>query len=109
MRRYINCREDLKRQLSEVDLVIMPSRSEGFGLTGLEALSAGLPVIVSKNYGFGEALGKITFGFGFVIDSEDPRSWEAAIKCIWNKDKETRLDEVKLLYHYYGERDSWCD
>ena len=49
-------RETLKRLFQEVDLVVMPSRSEGFGLTGLEALSAGLPVLVSCNSGFGEAL-----------------------------------------------------
>ena len=32
---------------------------------------------------------------------------EASIKVIWNKDKETRLDEAKLLRHYYGVRYSW--
>ena len=44
-------RETLKRLFQEVDLIVMPSRSEGFGLTGLEALSAGLPVLVSCNSG----------------------------------------------------------
>jgi len=63
-----------------VDMVIMPSRAEGFGLTGLEALSAGLLVTVSKNSGFGEALGKITFCSGFVVDTDHPSSWEASIK-----------------------------
>ena len=48
---YLDSREDLKRLFCEVDLVLMPSRTDGFGLTGLEALSAGLPVIVSKNSG----------------------------------------------------------
>ena len=47
-------RESLKRVLCEVDLAIMPSGTEGFGLTGPEALSAGLPVLVSGNSGFGE-------------------------------------------------------
>ena len=54
VRRYVNSREELKQQLCEVDMVIMPSRAEGFGLTGLEPLSAGLLVIVSKNSGFGK-------------------------------------------------------
>ena len=54
VRRYVNSREELKQQLCEVDMVIMPPRAEGFGLTGLEPLSAGLLVIVSKNSGFGE-------------------------------------------------------
>ena len=57
MRSYLDSREDLKKLFCEVDLVLMPSRTDGFGLTGLEALSAGLPVIISKNSGFGEALG----------------------------------------------------
>ena len=57
MRGYEDSREDLKRLFCEVELVLMPSRTEGFGLTGLESLSAGLPVLVSKNSGFGEALG----------------------------------------------------
>ena len=34
----------------------MPSRTEGFGLTGLEAMSADLPVLVSRNSDFGEPL-----------------------------------------------------
>ncbi|XP_015756756.1 PREDICTED: uncharacterized protein LOC107336211 [Acropora digitifera] len=102
-------REALKRLFCEVDLVLMPSRTEGFGLTGLEALSAGLPVIVTKNSGFGEALGSVPFGSSFVIDSEDSIAWTAAIKGIWNKDRQTRLDETKVLRDSYGKRYSWSE
>ena len=104
---YVDSREDLKRLFCEVDLVLMPSRTEGFGLAGLEALSAGLPVIVSKISGFGEALGRVPFGSFFVIDSEDPKAWIAAIKGVWNKDRKSRLDEVKTLRGSYTERYSW--
>ena len=106
---YMNSREDLKQLFCEVDLVLMPSRTEGFGLTGLECLSAGLPVIVSKNTGFGEALGSVRFGSFFVIDSEDSSKWAAAIKEIWNKDRKLRLDEVEALRSSYGERYSWSE
>ena len=102
-------RESLKREFCEADLVLMPSRTEGFGLTALEAMSAGLPVIVSKNSGFGEALGRVPFGSSFVIDSEDSSAWTAAIKGIWNKDRRTRLDETKVLRDSYGEKYSWSD
>ena len=55
--RSINDSRDVLANLfCEVDLAIMPSRTEGFGLPGLEALSAGLPVLVSGNSGLGEAL-----------------------------------------------------
>ncbi|XP_067050400.1 NLR family CARD domain-containing protein 3-like isoform X2 [Acropora muricata] len=100
-------REALKQLFCEVDLVLMPSRTEGFGLTGLEGLSAGLPVIVSKNSGFGEVLSNVPYGSSFVIDSEDPSVWKAAIKSIWNKDRQLRLEEAKGLRDSYRKRYSW--
>ena len=102
-------REDLKRSFLEVDLVLMPSRSEGFGLTGLEALSAGLPVLVSSNSGFGEALSKVPFGSSFVIDSVDPKVWAAAIKKVWGKDRQGRLEESSTLRTSYGRKYSWAN
>ncbi|XP_015760067.1 PREDICTED: uncharacterized protein LOC107339308 isoform X8 [Acropora digitifera] len=107
VRGYLNSREDLKQLFYEVDLVLMPSRTEGFGLTGLEALSAGLPVIVSKNSGFGEALGSVPFGSYFVVDCEDPSAWRKAIKVLWDKDRKQQLKEVKNLRGSYGEEYSW--
>ena len=107
VRGYVHSREDLKRLFCEVDLVLMPSRTEGFGLSGLEALSAGLPVIVNKNSGFGEALGSVQFGSYFVIDSEDPSAWTAAFKDISNRDRKSVLDEVKTVRGYYAKRYSW--
>ena len=109
VRRFLQSREDLRRLFCEVDLVLMPSRTEGFGLTGLEALSAGLPVLVSKNSGFGEALSKVAFGSACVIDSEDPLVWAEAIKKVWNKDRETRLQEAELLRSSYKEKYSWTN
>ncbi|XP_015747435.1 PREDICTED: uncharacterized protein LOC107327199 [Acropora digitifera] len=105
----MDSREDLKRLFCEVDLVLIPSRTEGFGLTGLEALSAGLPLLVSKNSGFGEALGSIPCGSLFVIEGEDPSAWRVAIKRIWNKDRKSRLDEVKTVRDFYAERYSWSE
>ena len=102
-------REALKQLFYEVDLVLMPSRTEGFGLTGVESLSAGLPVLVSKNSGFGEVLGSIPFGYLFVIDSEDPSSWTAAIKGIRNRDRTLQHDEIKAVRCFYGERCSWSE
>ena len=109
VRGYVDSREDLRRLFCEVDLVLMPSRTEGFGLTGLETLSAGLPVLVSKNSGFGEALGSVPCGSLFVIDSEDPSTWTAAIKAIWKKDRKLQLDEVKAVRGFYAERYSWSE
>ena len=109
VRSFLQSREDLKRLFCEVDLVLMPSRTEGFGLTGLEALSAGLPVLVSKNSGFGEALRKVPFGSACVIDSEDPLVWAEAIKKVWKKDRQTRLQEAELLRSSYKKKYSWAE
>ena len=61
VRGLVEDRESLWCLFQEVDLVVMPSRIEGFGLTGLEAMSAGLPVLVSSNSGFGKALRSAAF------------------------------------------------
>ena len=39
--------------------MLMPLKIEGFGLTGLEALSARCAVLISKNWHFGESLGSV--------------------------------------------------
>lgn len=48
--------EELERVYRASDLFVMPSVSEPFGLTALEALRYGVPVLVSKQTGAGESL-----------------------------------------------------
>ena len=108
VREYVQDRESLKRLFQEVDLVVMPSRTEGFGLTGLVAMSAGLPVLVSRNSGFGKALRNAAFGSSFVIDSEDHAIWTLAIQNIWSKDRECRLEEAVALRDSYGRKYDWA-
>ena len=76
VRKFCKDREFLIKSLLEFDLVLMPSRTEGFGLTALEALSAGIPILVSGNSGFAEALKKVEFGeFYIVEDFKDANEW----------------------------------
>ena len=76
-------------------------------MTGLEALSAGLPVVVSHNSGFGEALSSVPFGSSFVVNSEDPADWTASIQKLWSKERNCRLEEVKILRDSYGRKYNW--
>ena len=108
VRGFVQSREDLKRLFQEMDLVLMPARTEGFGLTGLEALSAGLPVLVTKKSGFGEALSQVQFGSTFVIDSEEPEDWADAIKVVLKKDRQKRLEEAEILRTSYGKKFNWA-
>ena len=112
VRRFNESREQLAQLFCEVDLAVMPSRTEGFGLAALEALSAGLPVLVSGNSGFGEALKKVPFGSSYVIESEDPKEWANVVKAVRQKDREMRLGESKVVRRAYAEKYSWeeqCD
>ena len=105
---FVQDREGLKRLFQQADLAVMPSRTEGFGLTGVEAMSAGLPVLVSGNSGFGEALRSAAFGSSFVIDSDDPADWTVAIQKILSKDRECRLEEAVTLRDFYGRKYNWA-
>ena len=106
--RSINDSRDVLANLfCEVDLAIMPSRTEGFGLPGLEALSAGLPVLVSGNSGLGEALREVPLGSFYVINSEDPKDWAREIKAVRQKSRTVRLRESKLLRDFYQETYEW--
>jgi glycosyltransferase involved in cell wall biosynthesis len=48
--------EDVNRAYDAADVYVMPSVSEPFGLTALEAAARGVPVIVSKTSGVAEVL-----------------------------------------------------
>ncbi|XP_015764078.1 PREDICTED: uncharacterized protein LOC107343052 isoform X12 [Acropora digitifera] len=100
-------REQLAVQFCEADLAIMPSRTEGFGLAALEALSAGLPVLVSGNSGFGESLKELPFGSSCVVNSEDASEWAKAIRAIHDKKGKLRLSEAVKLRESYAKKYHW--
>ena len=93
IKEFIKSREELKSLFRQMELAIMPSRTEGFGLSGLEALSAGLPILVSNNSGLAHALRKINFGESCIVDSDDAEEWAKKIKDVRGKDRTRRLHE----------------
>lgn len=107
VRKFVHEKERLKELFCEVDLVIMPSRTEGFGLTALEALSAGLPILVSGNSGFGDALRSLPLGKPFVVESNDPKEWAKAIADVRLKDRGELLQEIQRLRTSYEDAFSW--
>ena len=109
VRRFAPNEETLKELFCEVDLAIMPSRTEGFGLTALEALSAGLPILVSSNSGFGKALRDLPLGKSFVVDSKEPNEWAKAIASVRERGRAARLQEMQTLRSSYGEKYCWED
>ena len=99
--------DEWKKLFLQVDLAIMPSGDKEFGLEALLALSAGLPVLVHGESGFGEALRDVTFGTSAIVDSDDAREWASRIKKIRETDRKTRLKQAAELRSNYDEKYSW--
>lgn len=94
-------REYIYNNLCKYDLFVQPSRLEGFGLTVVEAIAAGVPVLVSKNHG---PLQIIENGkYGFCFKSEDYMDAAQQIINIINKYPNEQFlcdayNHAKLLY-----------
>lgn len=69
------CVEDL---LPLADVFLLPSAHESFGLVALEAMSAGVPVVVTKVGGTGEVVEDGVCGY--LVDPDDPE--ECAARCL---------------------------
>ena len=108
MRKPPQTDEEWKDLLCEVDLAIMPSGDEEFGGEALVALSAGLPVLVHEESGFGRALKDVGFGQNAVVDSDDPKQWASRIKKVRETNRKTRLEQAALLRSKYDEKYSWA-
>ncbi|MFF4659196.1 TIR domain-containing protein [Streptomyces sp. NPDC001381] len=79
----------LESDLTSASLVLLPSRSEGFGLSAVEAIAAGTPVLVSDASGLGLLL-RETLGAREAADhvvetrdnEEDVERWSLAVEHV---------------------------
>ena len=106
VREFTANREGIKDIMCEADLAIMPSKSEGFGLVGLEALSAGLPILVGSRSGFAKALEEVPSGKKCIVNSDNPTIWANEILAVRDRHK-SRLKEIKAVRESYGQIYSW--
>eukprot|EP00058_Branchiostoma_floridae_P016446 XP_002601934.1 hypothetical protein BRAFLDRAFT_86418 [Branchiostoma floridae] len=56
--------EEIRRDMEACHLVLMPSRAEPFGLVGLEAIAAGVPVLISEHSGLAELIEELSDRLG---------------------------------------------
>ena len=103
--------DDLRR----ASLLLMPSRAEGFGLVGLEAIVAGTPALISARSGLGQLLSEVLDveqAARLVIpitqdDTKDVEAWEREVARVLS-DRPTsflRAAEVRALL---AERKTWA-
>jgi N-acetyl-alpha-D-glucosaminyl L-malate synthase BshA len=70
-----DCVEDL---LPLADVFVLPSANESFGLVALEAMSSGVPVVVTRVGGTGEVV--LDGDCGYLVDPDDPEM--VAARCL---------------------------
>ncbi|XP_078581872.1 uncharacterized protein LOC144865178 [Branchiostoma floridae x Branchiostoma japonicum] len=110
--------EDICRHMQQAHLVLMPSRAEPFGLVGLEAMAAGMPVLISDQSGLATLVDKVIPEFHPSVleiegnDSVDVARWAGQIEKVLRKSKAefSRASDLKakLLKSRYWEESHQC-
>ena len=108
IRGYCTEQDELKEMFHQSDLVALPSRTEGFGLVALEAISAGVPVLVSGESGIAEALQQVKGGNTVIVGSdEDEDEWARRIRKMYEESAEEREANAVKLRENYRKVYSW--
>lgn len=83
---FLGKQDGLENLLSVADIFLMPSQSESFGLSALEAMSCGVPVISSSVGGLPELI--VHNNTGFIAEFADvDRMAKYALELLTNKKK----------------------
>ena len=110
--------ERVREDIARASVVLMPSRVEGFGLVGLEALAMGVPVLVSNRSGLGELLleridadSSLGFAAEYVVDVQDhldtdAEHWAAAIRAVL-QDRQTAFRQTAMLREALQRSEYW--
>ena len=108
IRGFCNEQDQLKMMFHQSDLVALPSRTEGFGLVALEAISAGIPVLVSGETGIAEALREVEGGKSVIVESDDDANeWAQRIEEVSSQSPQERQTNAMQLRENYKKIYSW--
>lgn len=117
---FVGYRTRIASFLKGLDIFVLPSKTEGFSLSTVEAMAVGLPVIVTKSGGPEEIIDDLNDGL--LVDANDPnalaekillllddivfkkRISSAARKSIKNKFTiEQMINKYERLYNQFGQ------
>lgn len=85
---FLGFRHDIPRLLRSLDVFLLPSLREGFGLALLEAMASGRPVIASQVGGIPEVIGDS--GCGMTIAADDSHALSEAMLTLRRLPEEVR-------------------
>ena len=106
IRRYRD-HDEVIEMFKEADLVVLPSRVEGFGLIALEAISAGIPVLVSSQAGISESLREVDGGCDVIVEPNKPEEWARRINEFSSQTPQERYGKALRLRENYQQIYSW--
>ncbi len=89
--------DDIVTFLNDIDIFVLPSRSEGFGIALLEAMSMGIPCIASNLNGPAEIIGENKRGYLFETENAEDLA-RKIIGVIENYDEELKRSRMNLQY-----------
>lgn len=98
-------RPALAQLLDAADVVVVPSRTESFGLVPLEAAASGTPVVAGRVGGLVESVRDGESGI--LVDGREPIDWADAVASIL--DDEDRQVELGLAARRFAARRDWAD
>lgn len=96
-------RDKLEKIYQEADVFVFPTLGEGFGLVVLEAMSCGLPVIISNLAGGNDAITEGEDGFIF----EAGNDMELKEKIQWFIDNPSKIPQMSLNARKKAEGYTW--
>ncbi len=110
----------LEGDLLTASAVLMPSRAEGFGLSGLEAIAYGTPVLISAVSGLAELLDEALHGDRELFEmydrvvvhmtgdhDEDVSRWHTAVHAVLF-DRKAAFDRAEELRAFLAGRYTWA-
>lgn len=87
--------EDTSEILSQMDLMLLPSEQESFGLVALEAMSSGVPVISSDAGGLPEVIEHGISGYTFPIGAVEQMA-DAAVGLLMDEEKHIQFTKAAM-------------
>lgn len=100
---YTHDRTKLDADLKRASLLIMPSRVEGFGLVGLEAIAAEVPILISSRSGLAdllkEQIGNQSYRFVVPIEQslkDNAKTWSVRLQSALAEQVDSRTQATVL-------------
>ncbi len=94
--------KNIRDLFDNCSVYVQPSLNEGFGITALEAMAHGRPVIVSDGAGSADC---VSSGDGFVVPAGDPGA--IAKKIDWFKNNPDRIEPMGKCARLTAKEYSW--